>query len=62
MIDWLISRTAGERKGPVRYIQSQNSNLLGEFQSLQKDICQLNWANECFGTQSFLPFLTRRTP
>jgi len=49
MLDWLVSRTTENRKGPVRYIQSQNGNLLEEFKPLQKDICDIDWATECFG-------------
>jgi len=49
MLTWLSSRKHGERKGPVRYVQSQNDNLSGEFERLQKDVSELDWANECIG-------------
>jgi len=49
MLSWLSSRKGGERKGPVRYVQSQNGNLSGEFERLRVDISELEWANECIG-------------
>jgi hypothetical protein len=49
MLTWLSSRKSGERRGPVRYVQSQNGNLSGEFERLRKDVCELEWANECIG-------------
>jgi hypothetical protein len=49
MLEWLRSRKSGDKHGPVRYIQSQNSNLTGEFEMLKRDIDELTWANECFG-------------
>ena len=49
MLTWLSSRKGGERKGPVRYVQSQNGNLSGEFEWLRVDISELEWANECIG-------------
>lgn len=49
MLDWLVSRKAAHRKGPVRYVQSQNGNLSGEFERLRDDVPKLDWATECFG-------------
>jgi hypothetical protein len=49
MLNWLLSRKKGDRKGPVRYIQSQNGNLQGDFERLRNDICELGWATECIG-------------
>jgi hypothetical protein len=48
MLDWLLLRRK-EKQGCVRYVQSQNGNLLGEFEPLRKDVCELDWATECFG-------------
>lgn len=53
MLDWLLSRHLSDRKGPVRYVQSQNGNLLGEFDRLRDDVYELDWANECFGNFFF---------
>ena len=53
MLSWLSSRKGGERKGPVRYVQSQNGNLSGEFEQLQVDVSELEWANECIGIYTF---------
>jgi hypothetical protein len=50
MLDWLESRKSGDRKGPIRYVQSQNDNLHQEFPRLAIDIRQLDWANDCFGS------------
>jgi hypothetical protein len=30
-------------------VQSQNGNLRDEFERLQKDVSELDWATECFG-------------
>jgi hypothetical protein len=49
MLDWLLSRKNGERNGPKRYIQSQNGNMRDDFERLKGDICELEWAIECFG-------------
>ena len=48
MIDWLQNRKASGT-GNVRYVQSQNGNLPKEFESLQPDIKELEWAEEYFG-------------
>lgn len=57
MLTWLSSRKSGERRGPVRYVQSQNGNLSGEFERLRKDVCELEWANECIGKHSSKLFI-----
>jgi hypothetical protein len=49
MLDWLLSRRLSDRRGPVRYVQSQNGNLLDEFDQLRADVYELDWAKECFG-------------
>jgi hypothetical protein len=50
MIGWLLSRNnQKDRKGNIRYVQSQNGNLWSEFQPLLEDIEELNWANQYFG-------------
>jgi len=49
MLSWLLSRKAGVRTSPIRYVQSQNGNLSGEFESLKADVSELEWANECIG-------------
>jgi hypothetical protein len=48
MLDWILSRKE-KKQGCVRYVQSQNGNLRDEFERLQKDVCELDWATECFG-------------
>jgi peptidyl-lysine (3S)-dioxygenase / protease len=48
ILDWLRQRQAGENGGSVRYVQSQNDNLNGEFINLREDVCELEWANEYF--------------
>lgn len=50
MLDWLLSRKDVNPKGPIRYVQSQNGNLSGDFKRLKSDIQELDWANECFGS------------
>lgn len=63
MLDWLLSRRNSKRQGSVRYIQSQNNNLLGDFQMLQRDVRELAWATECFGTSFYvIIFLTSDAP
>jgi peptidyl-lysine (3S)-dioxygenase / protease len=63
MLDWLLSRRNSKRQGSVRYIQSQNNNLLGDFQMLQRDVRELAWATECFGTSiCLIIFLTSDAP
>jgi jumonji domain-containing protein 7 len=57
MLDWLLSRRNSKRQGSVRYIQSQNNNLLGDFQELQRDVRELGWATECFGTSIYVIIL-----
>ena len=60
MLDWLLSRKLGDRKGPIRYIQSQNGNLQGDFERLRKDICELDWATECIGISTLQLILRYR--
>jgi len=47
MLDWLLSRR--EKSGCVRYVQSQNGNMTGEFERLRGDVRELEWATEYFG-------------
>ena len=49
MLTWLSLRKTGVRTSPVRYIQSQNGNLSGEFERLRVDVSELEWVNECIG-------------
>jgi jumonji domain-containing protein 7 len=49
MLDWLLSRRKA-KDGCVRYVQSQNGNLCGEFEPLRHDVSELDWATECLGT------------
>jgi hypothetical protein len=58
MVDWIVSRKTGDRNGPVRYVQSQNGNLRGEFKRLYEDVCELEWANECIGILDLDEMLT----
>jgi peptidyl-lysine (3S)-dioxygenase / protease len=53
-MDWLLSRRTHPRKGPIRYVQTQNNNLMSEFQPLQEDLSKLTWAAEYFGIFSRL--------
>jgi len=48
MLDWLLSRRKA-KDGCVRYVQSQNGNLSGEFELLRNDVSELDWATDCFG-------------
>jgi hypothetical protein len=50
MLDWLSSRRNNPDSSCIRYVQSQNGNLLGEFEPLREDVAELEWATECFGT------------
>jgi Cupin-like domain len=53
ILDWLLSRKGMNQKGPIRYVQSQNDNLSGDFKRLKRDIQELDWANECFGSTNW---------
>ena len=47
-------RKKRDREGPIRYVQSQNGNMRDEFERLRGDICELDWAIECFGIMTGL--------
>jgi hypothetical protein len=54
MLDWLLIRKKLQRKGAIRYVQSQNGNMRDEFERLRGDVRELEWAIDCFGIMAGL--------
>lgn len=54
MLDWLSRPPNAPGASCIRYVQSQNGNLSGEFESLKGDVAELDWATDCFGTLASL--------